>query len=168
MQTYQQGIEKYPAKTIFIENFLLIAWIIIGTTTCWLFKPLTAWLYLASAIIMVYIVLRKLLCANCYYYNKFCHVGWGKFTALFFKKGNTKNFNNIGQILAPLTYFALIIIPLIIIIILLIQEFTIYKIILLILLILLFLFSGLITRKKSCAKCKMRLYCKGCATKIKK
>ncbi len=116
---------------------------------------------------MIFIILRKLLCTNCYYYNKSCHVGWGKFTALLFKKGDIKNFNNIGQTLAPLTYFALILIPLILIIILLIQEFTIYKIILLILLILLFLFSGLITRKKSCTKCKMRLYCKGCAAKIK-
>lgn len=163
---YKQGLEEYPKSSIFLGNFLMILWISLGTIACWFFYPLTAWIYLAFAVIMVGIVLRKLLCTNCYYYNKWCCMGWGKLSALLFKKGDIKQFNiSIGQKLAPLTYGLLTIIPLIFIVISSFQEFSISKIVVLIFLLLISFYSGAISRKKTCAKCKMRLICKGCAVK---
>jgi len=163
---YKQGLEEYPKSSIFVGNFLMMVWIALGTIACWLFYPLIAWIYLAFAVTMVGVVLRKLLCTNCYYYDSWCCIGWGKLSALLFKKGDIKQFNiSIGQKLAPLTYGLLTIIPLILIVISIFQEFSISKIVVLIFLLLISFYSGAINRKKTCAKCKMRLICKGCAVK---
>ncbi len=53
------------------------------------------------------------------------------------------------------------------IIISLFQEFTVLKIVVLIFLLLISFYSGAISRKKTCAMCKMRLICPGCAVKTK-
>ncbi|MCK4532729.1 hypothetical protein KAU39_02995 [bacterium] len=123
-------------------------------------------MYLLFAIIMVGVVLRKLLCTNCYYYSKWCCLGWGRVSALFFKEGNIKKFNiGYGQKLAPLTYGLLTVIPLIFLVVSIFQEFVIFKVIILILLLLVSIYSGVINRKKTCVKCRMRLICPGCAVK---
>ncbi len=163
---YTQGLEKYPKTTIIFGNLLMIVWIILGTIACRFLCSLAAWLYLAFAIIMVYIVLRKLICTDCCYYDKWCPIGWSKLSALFFKKGSVKKFGtNIGVKLAPFTYGVLSLIPLIFIIASMFQKFTISKLIVLVLLLVISFYSGGIGRKKSCAKCKMRLICPGCAVK---
>ena len=164
IKLFKQGLEEYPKSNIFLGNFLMILWIVLGTIACWFLYPLTAWIYLAFAVIMAGILLRKLLCTNCYYYDKWCCMGWGKLSALFFKKGDIKQFNiSIGQKLAPLTYGLLTIVPVVFIVTSIFQEFSILKIVVLILLLLISFYSGAISRKKTCAKCKMRLICKGCA-----
>ena len=163
---YEQGLEEYPKSNIILGNFLMLLWIALGTISCWFLHPLVTWLYLASAIIMVFVVLRKLVCTDCYYYDKWCCMGWGKLSALFFKKGKVEKFSNtLGLKLAPLTYGLLSLIPIILIVISLFQEFSLFKIIVLILLLLISFYSGVIGRKKSCAKCKMRLTCPGSAVK---
>ena len=87
-------------------------------------------------------------------------------TALFFKNGDIKKFNtSIGQKLAPITYGLLTLVPLVLIIISLFQEFTVLKIAILVFLLLVSFYSGAINRKKTCAMCKMRLICPGCAVK---
>ncbi|MEA3475708.1 MAG: hypothetical protein U9R23_04625 [Candidatus Cloacimonadota bacterium] len=166
IEIYEQGLEEYLKINAVISNFFMVLWIVLGTIGCWFLFPLAAWLYLAFAIIMIGIVLRKLLCTNCYYYNKWCCMGWGKLSALFFKRGNIEKFNTgIGQKLAPLTYGILTLLPLILIVISLIQKFTVSKIAVLLLLLLVSFYSGTISRKKTCAKCKMRLMCAGSAIK---
>ena len=166
IKIYWQGLEKYPKPQILLGNFIMLLWIGLGTITCWFLYPLVAWIYLAFAVTMVGVVLRKLLCTNCYYYDSWCCMGWGKLSALLFKKGDIKQFNiSIGQKLAPLTYGLLTIIPLIFIVISIFQEFSILKIAVLTFLLLISFYSGAISRKKTCAKCKMRLICKGCAVK---
>ena len=56
-------------------------------------------------------------------------------------------------------------IPLVLIIISIIREFTVVKAAVLVLLILVSIYSGAVSRKNSCMKCKMRLICPGCAVK---
>lgn len=166
IEIYGQGFEEFPKAGIIFGNFMMFLWIALGTIACWVFYPLVAWVYLSLAIVMVYIVLRKLVCTNCYYYDKWCAMGWGKLSARFFKKGNIEKFStNIGIKLAPLTYGLLSLIPLILIVISLIQKFALLKIIVLFLLLLVSFYSGAIGRKKNCANCKMRLICPGCAVR---
>jgi len=166
IKIYEQGLEEYPKTSAVIGNFFMILWIALGTIACWLVYPLIAWLYLAFAIIMVFIVLRKLVCTDCYYYDKWCCIGWGKLSALFFKKGEIEKFpNTLGLKIAPLTYGVLSLIPLILISISLILKFTFFKIVILLLLLLISFYSGTVGRKKSCAKCKMRLICPGSVVK---
>jgi len=166
VEFYEQGLEEYPKLGILLGNFVMLLWIALGTIACWFLYPLVAWIYLAFAIIMVFAVLRKLVCTNCYYYDKWCCTGWGKLSALFFKKGDIKKFSSsYGLKLAPLAYGLLTLIPLISVVISLTQGFTIPKIVVLILLLLISFYSGTINRKKTCAKCKMRLICPGSAVK---
>lgn len=147
---------------------MMLLWIALGTLACWFLHPLIGWIYLAFAFIMVYFVLRKIVCTNCYYYGKRCPIGWGKWTALFFKKGDIEKFSSsIGIKLAPLTYGLLSFLPLVFIIVSMIKHFSIPKLITLILLLLISFYSGSISRAKSCVGCKMRLMCPGCAVKNK-
>jgi len=164
IKIYDQGIENYSNTNVVLNNLIMILWITLGTIGCWFFNPLIGWIYITVAVIMIYIVLRKLLCINCYYYNKSCGMGWGKLSALFFKEGNIEKFKySLGLKLAPLTYGLLTIIPLVLLIISMIFQFDIFKLIVLILLLLVAFYSGGISRKKGCRKCKMRLICPGCA-----
>ncbi len=163
---FEHGLEEYPRRTIIFGNVLMILWIALGTIACWLFYPLAAWIYLAFAIIMVGIVLRKMVCTNCYYFGKYCHLGWGKFSALLFKKGTVEEFEkSIGLKLAPPTYGLLSLIPIVLIIISIVQELTVFKISVLLLLLLVSFYSSTIGRKKACTACRMKLICPGCAAK---
>lgn len=162
IKIYEHGLEKYSRKTIIRSNFLMVAWVALGTLACWFFKPFIAWSYLGFFIVMVGIVLRGLLCPNCYYHNKWCCLGWGKLSALFFKKRGIENFSfGLGQSLAPTVYGFLAVIPLIFITVSLVQEFTLFKIIVAVLFLLFSFYSSVINRKKDCAQCKMKLICKG-------
>ena len=166
LKIYEQGVEEYPKAGIFFGNFVMLLWIAAGTFGCWFLSPLAAWIYLAFAIIMVGIVLRKIVCKNCYYYDKWCCLGWGKLSALLFKKGKIEDFSkSTGIKIAPFTYGLLTLIPLVLIIISLFQEFTVLKIVVLFFLLLVSFYSGTISRKKTCAMCKMRLICPGYAVK---
>lgn len=86
LNLYEQGLEEYPISSIIKGNLAMAAWIALGTIACWFLSPLGAWIFLAFALIMIGIVLRKLLCTNCYYYDKRCSIGWGKLSALMFSR----------------------------------------------------------------------------------
>jgi len=166
VKIYEKGLEENPKGRIILGNLVMLFLIALGTIACWYFYPLLAWIYLAFALIMVYIVLRKLVCTNCYYYNKWCGLGWGKLSALMFKKGDIENFSNsFGLKIAPLTYGIIMMIPIVLIIISIVQVYSIYKVGVLILLLLLSVYSGGISRKKGCERCKMKLSCPGSAVK---
>ena len=166
IKIYEQGLEEYPKSSSALGNFLMLLWIALGTVSFWFLHPLSAWIYLAFALIMVFVVLRKALCVNCYYYGKWCPIGWSRLAALFFKKGDIEKFNtSVGQKLAPLAYGILSAVPVVFIATSIFQEFSAVKIIVLVLLLSISFYSGTLGRKKSCARCKMRLICKGCAAK---
>jgi C4-dicarboxylate transporter len=162
VKIFEQGLEEHPKATIILGNLVMMIWIASGTIACWFLHPLIAWIYLAAAIIMVGVVLRKLVCTNCYYYDKRCGLGWGKLAALFFKEGDMEKFStSIGVKLAPLTYGLLSLIPIVLVVISIVQEFTVPKIIVLAVLLLVSFYSGFLSRKKGCANCKMKLACPG-------
>ena len=159
---YEQGLEEHPRTTIILVNLVMALWIASGTIAGWFLHPLIGWIYLAVALLMVGVVLRKLVCTNCYYYGKWCGTGWGKLSALFFKEGEMERFGqSVGVKLAPLTYGLLSLIPLVLIIISIVQEFTVFKIVVLAVLLLVSVYSGFLSRKKGCQNCKMKLTCPG-------
>ena len=163
---FEQGLEEYPRSSVVLGNIAVGVWIAMGAVACWFLYPLIAWIYLAVAVLMVGIVLRKIVCTNCYYYGKRCGVGWGKLSALLFKQGEIDKFDtSIGLKIAPLTYGLLSLVPLICVIIALVQAFTVPKIVVLLLLLAISLYSGFISRKKGCGNCRMRLICPGSAVK---
>jgi hypothetical protein len=158
----EKGLEKQSPITIVISNLAMAVWIALGTIACWLWVPLAAWIYLAVALVLVGVVLRKMVCTNCYYYNKWCGTGWGKLAALLFKEGEMEKFGaSIGVRIAPLVYGALTLVPAILLIISLVQEVTVLKIIVMILLLLITVYSAFLSRRKGCQNCKMKLVCPG-------
>jgi len=165
---YEEGLAEYPKAAILLGNLMMLIWIALGTIGCWLLHPLIAWVYLAFAVIMVGIVLRKLLCTSCYYYGKWCPIGWGKLSALMFKKADESEFGTgLGFKLAPVTYGLLTLIPIVTIVVsfFIRSQFWVQGVIILTLLLLVSAYSGTISRKKSCAKCKVRFMCPGSAAK---
>jgi hypothetical protein len=166
VKIYEDGLESYPKSKIFLSNFLMLIWIILGTIACYLLNPLFGWIYLLFALLMILVVLRKLVCTNCYYYDKWCSMGWGKLSAIFFKKGKIENFEkSLGLKLAMITYPSLMIIPIILILISIFKDFNFFKIFILVFLFAVSFYSSFVTRKKTCAVCKMKLFCPGCAAK---
>ena len=168
VKLYEQGLDEYPGSSIIIGNLAMVAWITLGTIGCWFLSPVAAWIFLAFAIIMVGVVLRKLLCTCCYYYGKWCGIGWGKLSALMFPKGDDEKFGTgVGQKVAPITYGILSIVPVVFLVISMFDtsQLIIAKIVVLVLLLAVSFYRGAFSRKKGCSNCKMRLACPGSAAK---
>lgn len=164
IELYESGQEQYPKSRIALANLFMVLWIAVGTVGCRLYSSWAAGLYLALAVVMIYAVLRKLLCTNCYYYGKWCGVGWGKLSAVFCQKGDIKEFRkSIGVKIAPITYGLLSLIPIIFIAISMMREFHVSQAVVLALLLIISFYSGTVSRKKTCAECKMKLICPGSA-----
>ncbi|MCK4247549.1 MAG: hypothetical protein KAX04_03320 [Methanomicrobia archaeon] len=155
----------YSKTDVLIGNFFMVLWISLGTLGCFFLNPNLALIYLLFAIGMVYLVLRKMVCTHCYYYDKWCSMGWGKLSALFFKKEEEGFEGSAGIKVAPATYGLLTLIPLLCLIASLLNSFSYEKIVILILLLVISAYSGTIGRKRACAKCKMKDKCLGSAVK---
>lgn len=166
VKIYEQGLEECPKSGIIVGNMVMMAWIALGTVACWLLYPLAAWIYLPAAVVLVFVVLRGLVCTNCYYYGKWCPIGWGKLSALFFKKGSVERFGtSAGVRLAPMVYGLLSLVPIVLIVVALVREFSVAGVVVLVLLLVVFAYSGAVSRTRACTHCKMRLICPGCAAK---
>jgi len=161
-----KGLEKYPISTVILGNIMMLFIMIVGAIAVWYLLNWWAWLYLVISFIMVYIVLRKLVCRNCYYYDKWCALGWGKLSAKMFKKGKLEEFALSPALkFAPAVYGLMMFIPIIAIIISIILVFDYTKVGILVLLILFSIYSGGIGRKSACSKCKMNISCPGSTVK---
>ena len=168
-ELFKEGLEEHPKIRIVFGNLVMLFWFALGALACWYFYPILGLVYFVVAFVMVYIVLRKVICVNCYYYDKWCGLGWGKLTAAMFKKGSIDDFSkSIGLKLAPITYGVLMIVPMILVIISIIQLFSWYKIGVLVLLLLISFYSGGVSRKFSCSQCKMNVICPGSVIKKEK
>jgi len=80
----------------FGENLLyLTMWVLAGSLLWPLWTPFglpvltIAW---AILVVVVQVLLKKHNCSGCYYYDKWCHMGWGKISATMFAQdsGNPK------------------------------------------------------------------------------
>ena len=162
----EEGLEEYPRSTVIAGNFIMLGWIALGTVACYFFNRIAAWIFLAVALLLVFVVLRKLVCTNCYYYGKWYATGWGKLSALMFKKGNMETFNDsVGVKLAPVIYGLLTLVPLVLGTIGAVWHFSVVMPIVLAALLLLGFYSGTLSRRKTCAQCKISHYCIGSAAK---
>jgi len=158
----EEGCEEYRMRMVVLGNLVMLVWIALGTISCYFFNHVVAWVFLGAALLSVYVLLRRLVCVNCYYYGKRCAAGWGKLSALMFKQGRIEDFNDsIGTTLAPAIYGLLTLVPLVLGTIAAVRDFSPLKPVILTALLLVGIYSGLVSRKQSCARCKMSSFCKG-------
>jgi hypothetical protein len=162
LELYEKGFEEHSKTTMVVSNLAMALWIALGTAACWFLMPVVAWIYLAAALVLVGIVLRRLVCVNCYYYGRRCGTGWGKLAALFFKQGEMEKFSeSIGVRIAPAVYGLLSLVPVVLVIIALVRDFTIPGLVVLVALLLVTVYSAFLSRRKGCSTCKMKLVCPG-------
>ncbi len=106
----KEAKSKLILNAIF-ENIIFFVLIFLGAVLISFSNTPLAFLYVAFAVLMLVFVLRKYLCTGCEYYGKWCHCGWGKLSAVFFKKnsGNAK----VGGILGWATWGIIMVLPII-------------------------------------------------------
>ncbi len=163
---YERGLEEYPKSEILWQNIIIILIFAIAFWGMYSIQisgiPILSLIYLGYVIVVLVFVLRKHLCTSCYYYDKWCTVGWGKLASRLFKK-NSGNFELGGKI-AGIFWPSVMIIPVLAMAISLILNFSTTVLILLIAFLVLNA-ANFSRRKKSCGRCKMRFICPGSAAK---
>jgi hypothetical protein len=162
VQLCDSGVESYSVRSVVFANLMMTALIAAGTIACWLLSPVLGGLYVTFSVLMVYVVLRRLVCTRCYYYGKRCGAGWGLLASAWFRRRSIEEFNeNAGTRLAPMVYGLVMLVPLIALAVLLVRDATTLHLILLAVILAIGFYSSGPGRKKSCFSCKMRLFCKG-------
>ncbi len=86
------GKESFPMAWVLGENLIyLTIWSLAGYLlwpiwTLFGFPVLTIlWILI---VVVVQVLLKKHNCSGCYYYDKLCHLGWGKISSAMFKKNS--------------------------------------------------------------------------------
>jgi hypothetical protein len=162
------GTESFTLSRIILENILSISiWVIAGYLLWEIWTPWNLpilgiiWILI---VLIVQILLKKHNCSGCYYYDKLCHLGWGKISSAMFKQdiGNQKTGTK-------LSLFYIISPPLILILSLSFgivnKPGLIYWLLLIIFVIL--NIASFPVRKNGCSLCAMREVCPGSAVKKK-
>lgn len=165
-ELYEKGLEEYPKSWIIGQNLFMIIYFAIGVFGMYPIQfsgiPILFIVYIIFIFTMLVFVLRKHICTSCYYYDRWCNIGWGKLSSCLFKKdsGNPE----LGGKLAGVTWISATIIPILAMIASLILNFSTTVLGILVIFIVL---SGInfTVHKKSCEKCKMRFICSGSVAK---
>lgn len=163
----EEGLESYPWWWAAWENlFNFVIWAL-GAWLLWPLGvagvPIAAIGYILIIIVFIWILLKKHNCTTCYYYGKWCHLGWGKYAALFFKKdsGNAATGGRLSVI-----WMILPLIPLLgAVAVMLWKGFSWITLIILIVFLVLNVFQFAVLRKEGCRRCKRRFDCAGSAAK---
>lgn len=159
---FNAGLEQFPLSTIVLENTILLLWILTGSYLCYAFMPVVGYAYLTYGFSMVLVIMRIMVCKNCYYHGKRCHTGWGKLSALYTKKGEITKFGcGAGGAIIPVFYGSMALLPLVLAIIELISNFSITTLITLLAFLPIVYLSSAGMRKKACVQCKMKEICPG-------
>ncbi len=152
--------EKYPAWWVLGQNLIFIVYFSVGTILLSSVRisnfPILSTIYALFLIVMLAFVLRKHLCTNCYYYDKRCSTGWGKWAAFLFKKGSGNY--ELGIKLAGFTWGIGVGIPLIFPFLMIFWKHE-FRLLPLWILFILLTFIVMFWHKKSCRRCKMSDSC---------
>ena len=165
---YNKGIEEAKKSYAIFENVLFLVLIALGFLGMYPLGvsglPFVSILYVLFAVVMLALVLRKHLCTDCYYYNKWCHCGWGKLSSAMFKK-NSGN-QQLGGKLAGLTWGILMGLPIIgmIVVVVIGKASLTNELVFFIPFMVVVVINGIL-HKKDCEKCKMRFICPGSGAK---
>jgi hypothetical protein len=163
------GKESFSLPWIIGENLLYLAmWVLAGCLLWPIWTPfglpilVMIW---AALVVVVQVLLKKHNCSGCHYYDKSCHLGWGKISSAMFKKDSGDP--NAGMKLA---LFYIISPPLIFLtsLVFAIIKGTAWFYWLVLALFVVLNVASFPVRKKGCRLCAMREACPGSAAKSKR
>ena len=167
---YQEGIvegtESFSLSRIIGENLIYLAmWVLAGYLLWPVWKvtglPLLTIIW-ALLVILIQILLKKHNCSGCYYYDKLCHLGWGKISSAVFEQDSGDYNTGIRLSLFYIVTPPLIFLTSLIFAIIKSPAVT-YSIFLALYVIL--NITALLIRKIGCSVCAMRKVCPGSASK---
>lgn len=166
-ELYEKGWESFPWWWILLENLLyFLPWTIAFVVMYPLRVggvPVVSMGYVVFILFTAGWLLRVHNCSTCYYYNKWCHYGWGKYTALICKKDAGDQ--EMGMKLA-VVYMILPLIPIIGAVgVILLNGFSWVLLGWMLVFVMLNGVQFAIMRPKGCAHCKRRYQCPGSAAK---
>jgi hypothetical protein len=133
--------KAYSKRLLTAGNLAIALWIIIDAVACGFFNPILGWLFLVSALILIFAILRRMGCSSCYY-CKSCTMGFGKLADLVFGQGYMAGVNSSLSLKIVFVYGLLGIAPIAFLTSSIMQEFTATKIAVLALILLLLFYSG--------------------------
>jgi len=133
--------KEYSKALLTLGNLAIALWIVLSAVACCFFNQILGFLFLISAIIMVFAILRRLGCSSCYY-CKTCTMGFGKLADLFFGSGSMASVNSSRSLKIVFVYGLLGAVPIAFLAVSIIQEFAVTEIAVLALILLLLLYSG--------------------------
>jgi hypothetical protein len=110
-----------------LGNLGLLAWMFLAFLGVLLYSQIYGWLYLIVEAAVVYGILRRLGCRNCYK-CKVCTIGFGRLAGAFFGKGFIKKEsvgNRIGLI--AFVYFLSLPLPAALLVLSMTQAFSVLK-----------------------------------------
>jgi hypothetical protein len=147
--------ERYPSNILCFSITLTVLSYAVGTLIFCLINGLLGAGYVALCFLSLILGI-KFRCSFCYYYGKRCSSGLGTLAKLFFKAGKPEEFQNPKNLmLAALSSFAVLFLPLFGAIFLLVTGFSWLNLILLAAYLLIAVIPGFVLRKNLVCK-----YCK--------
>ena len=141
LKPVSNDIREYSKSLLILGNLGIALWIVISAVACWFFNPILGWLFLVSAFVLVFAILRRLGCSSCYY-CKSCTMGFGKLSDLFFGRGYMAGVKSSTGLKVVFVYGLLGLIPIGFLAVSIMQAFSAPKIAVLVFLLLLLIYSG--------------------------
>ena len=141
LETISSEAKAYSKALLTGGNLGIVLWIGLSAVACWFFNQIIGWLYLVSALVLIFAILRRLGCSSCYY-CKSCTMGFGKLSDLFFGSGSMAGVNSSLTLKIIFVYLSLGVVPIAFLAFSLMQEFAVTKIGVLAVLLLFLFYSG--------------------------
>jgi hypothetical protein len=100
----------FTRKLLVLGNLSLLTWVFLSFFSVLLYNWLYGWLYLLLLAFIVYAVLRRIGCSNCYK-CKTCTSGFGRLAGAFFGRGFVKK-ESVGNRLGVVAFVYVLLLPL--------------------------------------------------------
>jgi len=123
---------EFTRQFIILGNLGLLVWIFLAFFGVLFYNQILGWLYLIVEAAVIYGILRRLGCRNCYK-CKVCTIGFGRLAGAFFGKGFVKKESVGSRIgLIAFVYFLLFPLPAALLILSMLQAFSVLKVVVLV------------------------------------
>jgi hypothetical protein len=147
----------YPWYIIILRWIILSIIFALGIYIIYQLSQILAWIYILYSVFGLTLVLPLVRCVHCYYYDRWCNVGWGKMAKYLFKKGNQEEY--ISKYPFAILLYPLWLFPLLIAIILLLRGRNLVSLISLLAYVLLLIIEKLVLRFVACQNCHQKNFC---------
>jgi len=101
---------EFTRPLLILGNLGLLAWVFLAFFGILFYNQIYGWLYLLLEAAVIYLILRRLGCNNCYK-CKTCTSGFGRLAGVFFGKGYVKK-ESVGNRLGLIFFVYFLLLPL--------------------------------------------------------